>query len=600
MTASTAALDPAAAAAERKRKRLEAWRRRQQQQQPSEATPASASTTSPPPPFPPPPPQLPPPLPPPPSSMPPPLPPPQLPPVLPPAAPLPTRMEKTKVKLAIGLSAGIKNKRKKKKKSEKPEDVEETKKRKLNAFEDEEEEEDTPTTKRRILSLEETDTTTKEVKKKRNRWDKSPSTTTATTIETPPTMPVSTEAMAHDALDQFMTKLEAGAMGSVAIQQQQQEQANELHIDVSGSMMRLPKASTTPVTTPVVVSGGVITAEELKKLTSLSKKKKKREESTASTEALFTASDWESDAPNRLESETEPETEDSETETDDEEEEKARRAFVEALKQSSVQKEEEEEEDVGRGIQLASDIKSEKQRREIHLQNLHSQVNEAKRLLSQTTQIGRLYNDTEGGIMEEAERHLGVLTAAPDALEVLAELNKKKELKAVDHSVIDYIPVRKNLYIVPRAHVSFTPEDIGIKRAALSIQVRGRGAPAPVTTFAECGLSERILSILTKQKITNPFPVQAQCLPCIMAGRDVIGIAKTGSGKTLAYLLPMLRHIGDQPDLGVGESGPIGLVLAPARELAAQIHSVCKVFVKQLGMKMDRTDSLKIVYGNMQ
>ena len=41
----------------------------------------------------------------------------------------------------------------------------------------------------------------------------------------------------------------------------------------------------------------------------------------------------------------------------------------------------------------------------------------------------------------------------------------------------------------------------------------------------------------------------------------------------------------DQPPLATGESGPIGLVLAPARELAYQIHSVCKVFTKQLGLK---------------
>jgi ATP-dependent RNA helicase DDX46/PRP5 len=106
-----------------------------------------------------------------------------------------------------------------------------------------------------------------------------------------------------------------------------------------------------------------------------------------------------------------------------------------------------------------------------------------------------------------------------------------------------------------------------------------------VLTFEECGLSEKILKILEKQNITSPYPVQAQCLPCIMAGRDVIGIAKTGSGKTLAYLLPMLRHIADQPDLAPGESGPIGLILAPARELAAQIQSVCKVFAKNLGLK---------------
>ena len=65
----------------------------------------------------------------------------------------------------------------------------------------------------------------------------------------------------------------------------------------------------------------------------------------------------------------------------------------------------------------------------------------------------------------------------------------------------------------------------------------------------------------------------------------MIGIAKTGSGKTLAYLLPLLRHILAQPALEPHESGPIGLILAPARELAFQIHSVCKSFAKQLGLK---------------
>ena len=56
-----------------------------------------------------------------------------------------------------------------------------------------------------------------------------------------------------------------------------------------------------------------------------------------------------------------------------------------------------------------------------------------------------------------------------------------------------------------------------------------------------------------------------------MAGRDVIGVAKTGSGKTLAFLIPMFRHILDQPRLGEGE-GPIGLIMAPARELAVQVQ----------------------------
>ena len=52
-----------------------------------------------------------------------------------------------------------------------------------------------------------------------------------------------------------------------------------------------------------------------------------------------------------------------------------------------------------------------------------------------------------------------------------------------------------------------------------------------------------------------------------MKGRDTIGIAETGSGKTLAFLLPLLRHVLDQPPLEEGD-GPIGLIIAPTRELA--------------------------------
>jgi ATP-dependent RNA helicase DDX46/PRP5 len=52
-----------------------------------------------------------------------------------------------------------------------------------------------------------------------------------------------------------------------------------------------------------------------------------------------------------------------------------------------------------------------------------------------------------------------------------------------------------------------------------------------------------------------------------MSGRDLIGIAETGSGKTLSYVLPMLRHIRDQSPIQVGVDGPIGLIIAPTREL---------------------------------
>jgi ATP-dependent RNA helicase DDX46/PRP5 len=202
----------------------------------------------------------------------------------------------------------------------------------------------------------------------------------------------------------------------------------------------------------------------------------------------------------------------------------------------------------------------------------------------QAADVGRLYNE-EGDVMEEAERILQVLQQAPDALTVLAELNKKKEIQAVEHTKIDYHPIIKNLYRVPRSLASLTHDDIVNRRAKLQVKVRGQGTPAPVSAFEECGLPDRILQILQQQNIRQPFPIQAQSIPCIMAGRDVIGIAKTGSGKTYAYLLGVIRHIMAQPPLGPNESGPVALILCPARELAFQIFSVCRPLAKPLGLK---------------
>ena len=369
-------------------------------------------------------------------------------------------------------------------------------------------------------------------KKRKGRWDNAPSKEQA--------------PVAKDALDEFMEKLQSGADGVVKVGAAD----DAMQIDVGGSMLK-----------PSNQSGSIKAA------------------TPSSSAQVYQPSDWLSDAP-----------------TDDEQEEQARRALVEALKaqpapvvtaaEGDVVATEEDTE-VLKPAQLAAEVRSEKARREQRLLELERQAAEARASAESAAQpkLGRLYMDSEGGVMEEAERYLDAAKATPDALVVLAELNKKKELKAVDHSKIDYLPFQKNLYRVPRSLANLTNDDVISRRAKLKVRVRGHGAPAPVSTFEECGLSERVLQVLKSHDIDKPFPVQAQCIPCIMAGRDVIGIAKTGSGKTLAYLLPMLRHILVQPPLAPNESGPIGLVLAPARELAYQIYTVCKGFAKPLGLK---------------
>uniref|UniRef100_A0A915M9X1 RNA helicase n=1 Tax=Meloidogyne javanica TaxID=6303 RepID=A0A915M9X1_MELJA len=83
----------------------------------------------------------------------------------------------------------------------------------------------------------------------------------------------------------------------------------------------------------------------------------------------------------------------------------------------------------------------------------------------------------------------------------------------------------------------------------------------------------------------KPTPIQAQAIPAIMSGRDVIGIAKTGSGKTLAFLIPMFRHILDQPPLE-DMDGPIALIMSPTRELALQTWKEANKFARNLGIRV--------------
>ena len=73
--------------------------------------------------------------------------------------------------------------------------------------------------------------------------------------------------------------------------------------------------------------------------------------------------------------------------------------------------------------------------------------------------------------------------------------------------------------------------------------------------------------------------------PAAMPRLHVQGIAKTGSGKTAAFVLPMLVHIMDQPELEKGE-GPIGVVVAPTRELSEQIHKEARRFSKPYNLRV--------------
>ena len=88
-------------------------------------------------------------------------------------------------------------------------------------------------------------------------------------------------------------------------------------------------------------------------------------------------------------------------------------------------------------------------------------------------------------------------------------------------------------------------------------------------TFEQLGLSKPLLAALAAKNYTTPSPIQAQAIPHVLEGRDLLGIAQTGTGKTAAFALPILER------LDVSQKSPQALVLAPTRELALQ---VCEAF----------------------
>jgi len=163
----------------------------------------------------------------------------------------------------------------------------------------------------------------------------------------------------------------------------------------------------------------------------------------------------------------------------------------------------------------------------------------------------------------------------------------KKDFAAVDHSTINYIPFRKNFYVETSEITRMSDAEVrSYRKSQDNIQVRGINCSRPIKNWYQTGLSSKILQVLISDlKYECPTPIQAQALPVIMSGRDLIGIAKTGSGKTMAFLLPMFRHVMDQPPLAPNE-GPIALIMTPTRELAMQTYSECMRFARILGLKV--------------
>lgn len=129
-----------------------------------------------------------------------------------------------------------------------------------------------------------------------------------------------------------------------------------------------------------------------------------------------------------------------------------------------------------------------------------------------------------------------------------------------------------------RRRVSAAAEEAFVKKAKTSIP---EGATIP---FEGMGLAEPVFRAISEAGYVNATPIQADAIPVALAGRDILGCAQTGTGKTAAFSLPILSKFANEP----GKSRPRqpqALVLAPTRELAAQIEQSVNVYGNYLRLR---------------
>src|SRR5687768_5922715 len=116
----------------------------------------------------------------------------------------------------------------------------------------------------------------------------------------------------------------------------------------------------------------------------------------------------------------------------------------------------------------------------------------------------------------------------------------------------------------------------------------GRPKPAPAqATFADLGVPSILVSQLSAQGITTPFPIQLATLADTLAERDVLGRGRTCSGKTLAFALPLVARLTATAATNRRQPRrPRGLVLAPTRELATQIAATVQPLAQAAGLRV--------------
>ncbi|MBX3714033.1 MAG: DEAD/DEAH box helicase [Lysobacter sp.] len=105
-------------------------------------------------------------------------------------------------------------------------------------------------------------------------------------------------------------------------------------------------------------------------------------------------------------------------------------------------------------------------------------------------------------------------------------------------------------------------------------------------SFESLGLSPALLRALADNAYTTPTPIQAEAIPLVLAGHDVLGGAQTGTGKTAAFGLPLLQRLSEGNKPAAGPRKPRALILVPTRELAVQVADSLRSYSKYIRLNV--------------
>lgn len=201
-----------------------------------------------------------------------------------------------------------------------------------------------------------------------------------------------------------------------------------------------------------------------------------------------------------------------------------------------------------------------------------------------------IYSTSASGESAQSKNPYPAAEVIPLGCEDFTDNSEHSSEKSEDSSVESDVPSKQLEHTIDSEVTTAVTSEPSVAEKGASNQDTAEPAPEPTVYFEDLALSDDVLDALWDMRFEKCTPVQAKCIPHILEGKDMIGIAQTGTGKTAAFLLPMLTLLHKEPHPADAVNC---LILSPTRELAQQIDQALQGFAYYT-----KTNSVAVYGGN--